>query len=42
MMMVVNNDDGDDDYNDDNDDVKGSPQPKQDPKPNHEIEGRTF
>ena len=38
-------DDGDDDDDDDDDDdadIEGAPQQKQDSKPNHEIEGRTF
>ena len=42
---ISDDDNGDDDVaNDDNDDddIEGAPQQKQDSKPNHEIEGRTF
>ena len=34
--------DDDDDVDDDDGDIEGAPQQKQDSKPNHEIEGRTF
>ena len=32
----------DDDDNNDDDDIEGAAQSKQDSKPNHEVEGRTF
>ena len=39
---AIYDDDGDNDDDDGDDDIEGAPQQKQDSKPNHEIEGRTF